>query len=438
MMNRTRTRAGPAGGTAAPSSRRRLAQMSAWRRSFSAMWRNADARRGSFSIPASASYRTIASRFSLRFSSLWAMFTDRAYRTRPPGSRAVRPLLAPTYTQRAMDDMTDLPPLRYLAEADVIAAMPSLPERLELAELTVRGLAGAAELPPKIGVHPRPEGAFGHAMPAYLPGSDPAGSADLVGMKWVLGHPTNTALGLPGIHATLLLSDPRTGVPIAIMDASPITAERTAAISGVAIRAWAPPVTGRVPRATIIGAGVQGRSHVAVIGHVLPGVELRVFDRDRARADGLAAHAREVYGIATEVAGSAREAVGGADVVVTAASFVPAAERQVMTTDWLAPDTLVVPIDYATYCSAEVARDASLFVVDHRAQFLANRDAGLFDGYPDPAAMIGEALDGSAVAARPRGRVVATNLGTGLADVVLGGAILATAQARGLGQLLPR
>ena len=175
--------------------------------------------------------------------------------------------------------MPPLPPLRYLAGADVIAAMPTPSERLALAELTLRGLAGDAEMPPKIGVHPRPAGAFGHAMPAYLPGDDASGAADLVGMKWVLGYPTNTALGLPGIHGTLLLSDPVTGVPVAVMDASPITAERTAAISGVAIRAWAPRVVGRAPRAAVIGAGVQGTSHVAMLGHVLPGATLRVFDR---------------------------------------------------------------------------------------------------------------------------------------------------------------
>ena len=67
-----------------------------------------------------------------------------------------------------------------------------------------------------------------------------------------------------------------------------------------------------------------------------------------------------------------------------------------MTNDWLTPDALVVPVDYATYCSAEVARDAALFLVDERDQFLANRDAGQFDDYPDPTATIGEAmLDGT-------------------------------------------
>ena len=64
-----------------------------------------------------------------------------------------------------------------------------------------------------------------------------------------------------------------------------------------------------------------------------------------------------------------------------------------------------MPIDYATYCAAEVARDAALFVVDHRDQFLANREAGQFDGYPDPMAMMGEALArGVAETARTRGR----------------------------------
>jgi ornithine cyclodeaminase/alanine dehydrogenase-like protein (mu-crystallin family) len=333
--------------------------------------------------------------------------------------------------------MPDLPPLRYLPAADVTAAMPSLAERLALAETVLRGLAGEAELPPKIGVHPRPAGSFGHAMPAYLPGADASGAADRVGMKWVLAVSQNNERGLPAISATLLLNDPVTGIPLAILDAGPITAERTAAISGVAIRAWAPR-PGRSPRVALIGAGVQGRSHVPVIGHVLPGTRLAVFDRHAEHAEALAALARETEGIeAAAVAPDARAAVAGADVVVTAASFVPPPERQVMTPDWLADEALVVPVDYATYCSAEVARTAGLFVVDHRDQFLVNREAGQFDGYPDPAGMIGEALARTGPS-RPAGRVVATHLGTGLADVVFGSAILEAAAATGLGTVLAR
>jgi ornithine cyclodeaminase/alanine dehydrogenase-like protein (mu-crystallin family) len=95
-----------------------------------------------------------------------------------------------------------------------------------------------------------------------------------------------------------------------------------------------------------------------------------------------------------------------------------------------------VPVDYATYCAAEVAREADLFLVDHREQFLANRDAGLFDGYPDPAATLGEAI--LAATPRPAGRVVVSHLGVGLADVVFGDAIVRRAESAGLGVELAR
>ena len=156
--------------------------------------------------------------------------------------------------------MPSIPPLRYLAGADVIAAMPAPDERLALAELTLRGLAGDAEMPPKIGVHPRPDGAFGHAMPAYLPGDDATGAGDLVGMKWVMGYPTNTALGLPGIHGTAAAERPR--------DRRARRADGREPDHGGADRRHlrrrdprlGAAVVGRAPRAAVIGAGVQGRA----------------------------------------------------------------------------------------------------------------------------------------------------------------------------------
>ena len=328
----------------------------------------------------------------------------------------------------------DPPPLRFFSAADVAAAMPDLDSRLALAERTLTALVGDADLPPKIAIHPRPDGSFVHAMPAYLRGRDGAGRDDLVGMKWVAGFPTNNTLGLPAIHALVVLNDPSTGIPMAILDGGPITAARTAAVSGVAIRQFAPPLN-RLPRAALIGAGVQGQSHLPILGRVLPGASLTVFDRHPERAAALAEEAGTVEGIGlVQVAGDPRSAVRDADVVVTAASFGPV--RQVMTSDWLAPDALVVPVDYATYCAAEVARGAALFLVDHREQFLANRDAGLFDDYPEPTATIGEALL-ARTPRPPRGRVVATHLGVGLADIVFGAAIVRRAQELGLGMALP-
>jgi ornithine cyclodeaminase/alanine dehydrogenase-like protein (mu-crystallin family) len=332
-------------------------------------------------------------------------------------------------------------PIRYLDAADVVAAMPPFDERLALAERTMTALVADADLPAKIGVHPRPDGSFAHAMPAWQGGTDPAGGADRLGIKWVTGFPANRDRALPAIHAVVILNDATTGEPVAILDGGPITAQRTAAVSGVALARYGPSPAdhgGRPVRAAMVGAGVQGHSHVEVLAHLLPGVQLTIHDRSAEAARRLADVAASMDGIASvTVAPTARDAVDGADVVITAASFTTPDQRQPMTGDWLAPDALVVPVDYATMCAADVARDAALFLVDERGQFEANRDAGQFDGYPDPAATLGEAI----LAGTPRpgaGRVVVTHLGVGLADVVFADAIVRRAEAAGLGRRLDR
>lgn len=332
-----------------------------------------------------------------------------------------------------------LPPLRYLSEADVRAAMPPLPERLELAERTMTALVADAELPPKIGVHPRPTGSFAHAMPAWLRGAAEDGTADRLGIKWVSGFgAANAARGLPAIHAVVILGDALTGVPVAILDGGPITAERTAAVSGVAIGRFAPVVTGRPMRAALIGAGVQGHSHLPVLGLLLPGVEVAIHDRHPERAEALADLARATSGVGTaRVVATPLEATREADVVVTAASFTTADRRGSLGEAAFAPDALVVAVDYATLVGAAVARSARLFLTDDRGQFLANRDAGQFEGYPDPSATLGEAI--LAGMARPSdGRLVVSHLGVGLADVIFGDAIARRAADLGLGTILPR
>jgi alanine dehydrogenase len=329
-----------------------------------------------------------------------------------------------------------VPPLRWFNASDVVASMPPIEERLRLAELTMTALADPArgELPPKIGVHPRPTGSFAHAMPAHLRGEDASG--DLLGMKWVLGFNGNSERGLPSISALVLMNDPETGLPTAILDGSPITAERTAAVSGVALRQFAP-APGRPAHVAIIGAGTQAHAHVPVIAHVLPGSTLHVFTRDPEGGARFARWASDGSGAVAAIAHpTAREAVEAADVVITTAPFTSPDRRQSMTNDWLRPGATVVPVDYATYCSAEVAREAALFLVDHRDQFFANRDAGNFDGYPDPTTTLGEAI--LAGTPRPEGRVVVTHLGVGLADVVFADAIVRAATGAGRGTTLPR
>jgi len=146
------------------------------------------------------------------------------------------------------------------------------------------------------------------------------------------------------------------------------------------------------------------------------------------------------------VASSAQEAVGAAQVVVTVASLGGAS--QVMGPSWLKPGTIVIAVDFATYASAELARAVERFVVDDREQFLAYRAAGYFEGYPEPAATMGDELDRAEGHAPSRAHrrpgagegipALVTHLGVGLADVLFADAIRQRADAVGAGIELPR
>ena len=237
--------------------------MSAWRRSLPAMRSNASARRGSFSIAGQGVVQDDRVAFQLQVVEA-LLDVDGGHHGIVGHRRRVDSRghgVSPIARRSAIS-----------TAADVLAAMPDLDERLALAERTLTALVADAELPPKIGVHPRPDGSFAHAMPAHLRGADPAGGDDLLGMKWVAGFGTNNALGLPAIHAVVVINDAATGAPVAHprRRADHGAADR----GGVGRRHPAishrPSAGGRL-RAALIGAGRPGPSHLAVLGGLLPG-----------------------------------------------------------------------------------------------------------------------------------------------------------------------
>jgi ornithine cyclodeaminase/alanine dehydrogenase-like protein (mu-crystallin family) len=323
------------------------------------------------------------------------------------------------------------PPLRYLAPAELEACLPPVSQRIGLVRQALLALAhDDAEMPAKIGVHPRP-GALLHAMPAWLR------SSDLVGLKWVAAFPANRARGLPAISGVVVLNDADTGQPTWIMDAARITALRTAAVSGMAIELLAPAGAAKV---AVLGAGVQARSHIELVAELLPDAAVALFDRNPGRA---AAVATEVNGALGRELVSAAEsvplAVADAGVVITVATLGAQAERLVPAA--VAAGARVVAVDFATYVAPELARAARVFAVDDRAQFVAYRELGYFDGYPDPTTTLGElaAASGGAVGDRRADEpVLATHLGVGLADVVFADAIARAAENAGMGSELPR
>ncbi len=324
------------------------------------------------------------------------------------------------------------PVMLYFDAVAIAAAIPPLEEQLRLAEQALVAVGVDGDVPGKISVHPRPHSSIAYAMPAFLP-SFGGGPGSAVGIKWVTIFPGNSGLGLPTVNSVILLSDPETLAPAAIMDGSTITAARTAAVSGVAVARLAPACGDRPLRIALIGAGVQGRSHVPMLGYVAPGHWLSIYDRHPDRSEVLAAvaAARPDVGRAS-AAETAEEAVDGADVVITAASFGDI--RQIMTNRWLRPEALVVAVDYETYVSSEVARSAGTFLVDEVQGFLNSRAEGRFEGFPDPSGTIGSYIRSGEP--RPSGRVLVIHLGMGLSDIVFAAAVFGRAREKGLGMEL--
>ena len=305
--------------------------------------------------------------------------------------------------------------LLYLARDEVAELLPPIPEQIDLVEETYHSLAaGRVELPPKPGVHPRKD-SFIHAMPAYL------ADEDVVALKWVAGYPANKARGLPYISGLIVLNDPETGLPLAVMDGGQITAARTAAASGVCVRRFAP---AGWSAAAILGCGEQGLFHARLLRALNPGVRIRAYDPHPKRIARL--------GGDVEPAASELEAVTGAEVVVTAAPIVEEPKPPVGAAA-LGERWLVLPIDFDALVHRDVIEAAELFAVDDVAQFEYYREQGHFREWPRPAGSVGELLSER----DSWRRVACVNLGIGALDAAFAKRVLAGAHERGAGRELP-
>ena len=114
------------------------------------------------------------------------------------------------------------------------------------------------------------------AMPAALPGS--------AGVKWVNVHPQNPSRGLPSIMAILVYNDPETGYPLAIMDATEITAYRTGAAAAIASKYLARQDSHTIG---IIGAGFQAHTQILAHAELFNSIAINVFDVSKVAVDRL-------------------------------------------------------------------------------------------------------------------------------------------------------
>ncbi len=139
---------------------------------------------------------------------------------------------------------------------------------------------------------------------------------DVVGVKLSSGYFENPVkYNLPSITGVVVIADSKHGIPLAVMDASVITAYRTGAVAGVAARYLARRDS---KTAAVFGAGVQGRTQLMALAEVLKLTEARVYDIIPAAAEKFSKEMGGRLGIDVKPVKSVEEALKGADVVSTA------------------------------------------------------------------------------------------------------------------------
>jgi len=190
------------------------------------------------------------------------------------------------------------------------------------------------------------------------------GDVNVAGLKWIPSSPENPfKRGLPRASAIIILNDPETGFPLAVMDGTIVSAMRTAAVTGVGAKYLARKDSKIVG---LVGAGPINRSQIRAVREVLPELqEVKIFDLRADRAQEFARDMEKVVGLPFRVARSAEEAVSGSDVIVAATVGVTP-ETSYIEAGWLKEGSLLSSVS-ASDAKIEVVLQADKRVVTDRS-----------------------------------------------------------------------
>jgi ornithine cyclodeaminase/alanine dehydrogenase-like protein (mu-crystallin family) len=309
------------------------------------------------------------------------------------------------------------------AEVRQLLDLPGCIEAVEAA--LVAAARGEVLMPLRMMVRPADRSSVLGLMPVHRAGATP-----VYALKSVAVFPANAAHGLDPHQGTVTLFDGVSGVPVAVMNAEPITAIRTAAATAVATRALARPESRVV---AVIGAGHQARAHVAALRAVCDVDTLRVASRTPASAQALA---DEVDAVASP---SIEAAVAGADIVVT----VTSSATPVVSRDWLAPGAHVNAVgacfpetrelDSPTIAAARLFTDRLESLRSEAGDFLIPQAEGVLG--PDyPVVELGSVLAGLAAGRQsPEELTVFKSLGIAVEDMAAAEYVVARARETGAG-----
>jgi alanine dehydrogenase len=325
--------------------------------------------------------------------------------------------------------------LRFLSGPDIDSLGLSHADIVAAVEEAVRAHGeGQVVIEPRVHLVPDNDGA-GHfnVLRGHLSGPG------VSGVKVVGDFVSNFAAGLPSELGLLTLYDPRTGVPLAIMDATLITACRTGAMTAVGARYLAR------PGARVLGhVGARGTAfwNVVLLDELFDLDEIRVTSRRPSSREAFAQQLAEVTATPVRVAASAEEVFDGADILVEASRLT--APEPLLRTAWVKPGAFVVPYGTISAVELDLLDVMDKVVVDDWREAQSGRFGALrrhVDTGRLSAASLHAELGQVVAGARPGRerddeRILLWHRGLAILDIAVGLAILRRAEQRGAGTML--
>jgi alanine dehydrogenase len=325
--------------------------------------------------------------------------------------------------------------LRYLSGPDIDSLGLANADILTAVEGAVRAHGhGHAVVEPRVHLVPDNDGA-GHfnVLRGHL------GAPGFSGVKVVGDFVSNYATGLPSELGLLTLYDPRTGVPLAVMDATLITACRTGAMTAVGARHLA-----RRDARVLGHVGARGTAfwNVVLLDELFDLEEIRVTSRRRESREAFARQLAAVTGTPIRVAASAEEVFDDADILVEASRLT--APEPLLRTAWVKPGAFVVPYGTVSAVELDLLDVMDKVVVDDWQEAQAGR-FGALRPHVDTGRLSAASLHGElgqiVTGARPGRerddeRILLWHRGLAILDIAVGLAILRRAEQEGVGTML--
>lgn len=269
--------------------------------------------------------------------------------------------------------------------------------------------------------------------PAYV-----GGDVQVTGIKWIPSNPENPVKrNMPRANALIVLNDPETGFPLAVMDGTVISAMRTGAVVGVGAKYLARPEADVIG---LIGAGVINRTQLMALQVGLKQIrQIKLFDVVPAKAAAFSAEMGDRLGLEIQVVDSARAAIQDADVIAPATNVGPA-DRYIQA-EWIKAGAYLANLSVNDY-TFEAVLACNQIVVDNKKQ-LQVPGALLTDmvaeGLADPKDIVelGAVISGEQPGRTTDDeRIFFSPLGMGIEDLINAHRIYQEACRRGIGQEL--